>query len=178
MVRCDTRINTKAKSCEDPSPVQSPRSVASWPASSVPSSPPDSPRQAEVAPVEPTTTPVDARALAALQQWTGFSALLCQQRADARALATLQQWEQYSAIVCQQRAGAAADNACNPPLSTRQALTCCGPHLTSLFPHCMPLVEHHIPAISLLLPHVHPLSSFHVYTGSTGSITTTGVRHL
>ncbi|CAL8466092.1 g5628 [Coccomyxa elongata] len=77
----------------------SPRSVASWPASSAASLLSDSPRQAEVAPVEPTTTPADARAWGALQQWKEFSALLCQQRADARALAALQQWEQYSAIV-------------------------------------------------------------------------------
>ncbi|CAL8466080.1 g5616 [Coccomyxa elongata] len=112
----------------------SPRSAASWPASSAASSLPDSPRQAEVAPCEPTTTLADARALAALQQWKEFPALLCQQRADATALAALQQWEQYSATVCRQRAAAAADNACNPPSSTRQALTCCGPHPTSSFP--------------------------------------------
>ncbi|BDA50947.1 hypothetical protein COCOBI_17-1660 [Coccomyxa sp. Obi] len=62
------RINTQAKCCEDSSPTQSPRSVASWPASSAPSSPPDSPRQAEVAPAQPSTTPAEARALAALQQ--------------------------------------------------------------------------------------------------------------
>ncbi|CAL8466097.1 g5633 [Coccomyxa elongata] len=82
------RINTQAKSCEDPSPVQSPRSVASWPVSSAPSSPPDSPRQAEVAPAQQCLTAGDARAEAALQQWEDFCAMVCQQRKAMSAPAT------------------------------------------------------------------------------------------
>lgn len=158
----------------------SPRSAASLPASSAPSSPPDSPRQADVAPAELTLTSADIWALAESQQWDRLrqllqdrsflwqqrrkakkeaavkrwaqfsSTLLRRRRADALALAALQRFEHLSAVVCRQRAAAAADEACSPPLSIRQAPNLLWPPSDQFIPQHMSLIKLFTLAMTLL----------------------------
>ncbi len=100
-------------------------------------------------PAKLRTTPADSRAVAKLLQWVEHSAIACQQRRDACAAAAVQRWAQFAALLCRRRTAAAVDAACTPPLSTRQAPTCCDTHQIDS-PQCISLVEHYRPATTLL----------------------------